>query len=184
MKSRNLALLAAGAYTLYRLSQQTGLPLGVQPVTPFELRRYLGRWYELARIDHAADRGLTDSVTHHSLLPNGTLEIARRGFDPRQGRWRTATARARFAHDADSAHLLVSFVWPVRSSRAVFELDDDNQHALVSGPTHEDLWLLARTPTLRASVRAQLLERARDAGFDVSRLTWVDHRRSMTVVER
>ena len=82
MKARNLALLAAGAYTLYRLSQQTGLPLGVQPVTPFELRRYLGRWYELARIDHAADRGLTDSVTHHSLLPNGTLEIARRGFDP------------------------------------------------------------------------------------------------------
>ena len=66
----------------------------------------------------------------------------------------------------------------------MFELDDDNQHALVSGPTHEDLWLLARTPTLRASVRAQLLERARDAGFDVSRLTWVDHRRSMTVVER
>ena len=184
MKARNLALLAAGAYTLYRLSQQTGLPLGVQPVTPFELRRYLGRWYEVARIDHAADRGLTDSVTHHSLLPNGTLEIARRGFDPRQGRWRTATARARLAHPPDVAHLHVSFVWPARSSRAVFELDDDNQHALVSGPTHEDLWLLARTPTLRASVRAQLLERARDAGFDVSRLTWVDHRRSMTVVER
>ncbi|HNI86140.1 MAG TPA: lipocalin family protein [Ottowia sp.] len=184
MRARTLALLGVGAYALYRLSQQTGLPPGVHPVTPFRLERWLGRWYEIARIDPPQDRGLTDGVVHHSLLPDGTLQIARRGFDTRLGRWRTTTARARPAHPSREAHLHLSLVWPVRTSRAVFDIDDADQHALVCGPTHDQLWLLARSPTMRAATRARLLDRARAAGFDVGRLTWVDHRRSVAVVGR
>ena len=79
---------------------------------------------------------------------------------------------------AGAAQLQVSFFWPVRASYIVFALDDDYQHALVSGPTHDYLWLLSRTPQIRPSVRATLLEQARAAGFDTGRLLWVDQRRN------
>lgn len=184
MKLRTLALLGAGAYTLYRFSQKIGVPPGVQPLVPFDLARYLGRWYEVARIDHAYERGLTDASADYSLRPDGRLQVVNRGFDPRAGRWRIARAVASPVGERDVAHLEVSFFWPVRASYIVFALEAEGQHALVSGPSHDYLWLLSRTPQIKATSRAALLDRAREAGFDVGRLLWVDQRRNVAGTRR
>lgn len=179
MKARTLALLAAGAYALYRISQRTGMPAGVRPVEPFDLQRYLGRWYEIARIDHPYEAGLTDTSADYRLRPDGRVDVHNRGFDARRSRWRELHASAQPEGDAGIAHLRLSPFWPVQASYLVFALDDDYQHALVSGPTHDYLWLMARTPRIRASHRAALLESARAAGFDTERLLWVDQRRNI-----
>lgn len=179
MKLRTIALLGAGGWALYQLTQQLGVPAGVRPVRPFSLTRYLGRWYEIARIEHAFEQGLTNTSADYTLLPGGRVRVFQRGFDPATRRWREVRAAARPVAGAAEAHLQLSFIWPVRASRIVFGLDDDYQHALVSGPSHDDLWLLSRTPQLRASTRATLLEQARAAGFDTERLRWVDQRRSL-----
>ncbi|QTD46070.1 lipocalin family protein [Ottowia testudinis] len=179
MRLRSIALLGAGGLALYRLAQQLGVPDGVTPVQPFQLSRYLGRWYEIARIDHVYERGLTDTSADYRLLPGGGVQVTNRGFHPRARRWREVRASARPVQDGDVAHLQVSFIWPVRASYIVFALDGDYQHALVSGPTHDYLWLLARTPQIRATARANMLDAARAAGFDVGRLMWVDQRRNV-----
>ncbi|MBK8664821.1 MAG: lipocalin family protein [Burkholderiales bacterium] len=179
MKARTLALLAASAYALYRISQRTGMPAGVRPVEPFDLDRYLGRWYEIARIDHAYEAGLTDTSADYRLRPDGRVQVINRGFNARKSRWRELRAIAEPAGDANVGRLLLSPLWPMRASYVVLALDDDYQHALVSGPTHDHLWLLARTPRIRASHRAALLESARTAGFDTERLLWVDQRRNI-----
>ena len=107
------------------------------------------------------------------------MQVVNRGYHPASGRWREARATASpVTGAAGAAQLQVSFFWPVRASYTVFALDDDYQHALVSGPTHDYLWLLSRTPQIRPSVRATLLEQARAAGFDTGRLLWVDQRRN------
>ncbi len=178
MKPRTLALLAAGAYALYRVGQRTGVPDGVRPVEPFDLQRYLGRWYEIARIDHAYEAGLSDTSADYRLRPDGRVQMVNRGFDLRRSRWREARAVAAPAGEREIGHLQVSLVWPLRTSYIVFGLDDDYQHALVCGPTREQLWLLARTPRIRALTRGALLERVREAGFDIDRLLWVDQRRN------
>jgi apolipoprotein D and lipocalin family protein len=179
MKLRSLAWLAAGGWALYHLTQRLGVPRGVAPVQPFSLMRYLGRWYEIARIDHTYERGLTDTTADYRLLPGGKVQVLNRGYHAGSRRWRQARAIARPVPGSASAHLQVSFFWPVHTSYIVFALDDDYQHALVSGPDHDALWLLARTPQIKPSVRAALLEQARAAGFDVERLLWVDQRRNL-----
>lgn len=176
-KPRTLALLAAGAFALYRVSQRTGVPAGVRPVEPFDLHRYLGRWYEIARIDHPYEAGLSDTSADYRLRPDGRVQVINRGFDARRSRWRETRAVAAPVGERDIGHLQVSLLWPLRASYVVFALDDDYQHALVCGPTHEHLRLLARTPRIRAITRGALLERARAAGFDIDRLLWVDQRR-------
>lgn len=178
MNLRTLALLGAGGWALYRLSQQLGRPPGVRPVQPFSLTRYLGRWYEIARIDHSYEHGLSEVTADYRLLPGGRVQVRNRGYHAASRRWREARASATPVAGAAPAHLQVSFIWPVRASYIVFALDDDYQHALVSGPSHDYLWLLSRTPQIRPAVRAQLLDQARAAGFDTDRLLWVDQRRN------
>ena len=156
MRLRSLALLGAGGWALYRLTQQLGRPAGVEPVRPFSLTRYLGRWYEIARIDHSYEHGLTNTSADYRPLPGGRVQVVNRGYHPASGRWREARATAS----------------PVTGAAGAA------QHALVSGPTHDYLWLLSRTPQIRPSVRATLLEQARAAGFDTGRLLWVDQRRN------
>jgi apolipoprotein D and lipocalin family protein len=179
MKLRSIALLGAGGWALYRMAQHLGVPPGVEPVQPFSLTRYLGRWYEIARIDHGYERGLTDVTADYRLLAGGKVQVTNRGFDPALRRWREAQASAQPIAGGADAHLQVSFFWPIRASYIVCAVDDDYQHALVSGPTHDYLWLLSRTPQTRPGARATLLEQARDAGFDTGRLTWVDQRRNL-----
>ena len=179
MKLRTLALIGAGAYGLYRLSQQTDVPPGVQPLQPFDLERYLGRWYEIARAPNRWERGLSDVSADLHRRPDGRVGIVNRAFDPRAGRWRHAHATATPAQGADVAHLAVSFMWPVRASYIVLAIDDDYQHAVVCGHSHEHLWLLARAPAAEAAARASMLECARGAGFDVDGLLWVDQRRNL-----
>ncbi|MDO5691829.1 MAG: lipocalin family protein [Pseudomonadota bacterium] len=179
MKLRSLALLGAGGWALYQLAQRLDVPDGVKPAQPFSLPRFMGRWYEIARIDHAHAHGMTNTSADYQPQLGGKVRVIQRGYHPASGHWRETRATAsRLPGRADAAHLQYSIFWPVRASHIVFALDDDYQHALVSGPTHDDLWLLSRTPQIRPSARATLLEQARQAGFDTDRLLWVDQRRN------
>ncbi len=64
------------------------LPEGVEPVQDFDARRYLGKWYEAARLENRFERGLTHTSAEYFLLPDGALKVVNRGFDPVQGRWK------------------------------------------------------------------------------------------------
>lgn len=179
MKLRTAALIGLGTVALYRAAQQTGVPRGVRPLQGFDLPRYLGRWYEVARIDHGWERGLSNVSADYALRRDGRVQIVHRGYHAPSARWRESRAVAQPAKGAASAHLTLSFFWPRRRSHIVFALDEHCQHALVSGPSHDHLWLLARSPQLRPTARARLLEQARAAGFDTGRLLWVDQRRHL-----
>ena len=184
MKLRTLALIGAGAWGLYRISQQTGVPNGVQPLEPFDLERYLGRWYELARLDAGASRGLTDTSVEFSQRPDGCVQALHRGFDPQAWQWRHARASVRPADRPNIGYLHISFVWPAAASHVVVATDDEYRAAVACGHNREQLWLLARSPQVRPAVRAALMERARAAGFDVDSLLWVDQRRNAAARRR
>lgn len=181
MKAKTIALLGLSAFSLYRLAQQTGLPPGVRPAIGFELPAHLGRWYEIARIDHAYEAGLTDTTVDYLQSPGGRLHLSKRSYHGGARRWREARASVR-AINHGGAHMQLCFVWPIHASHTVFYTDAQAQHALVCGHNHNYLWLLARRPQIKASVRADLLERARAAGFDTERLHWVDQRRNLSAL--
>lgn len=170
MRSVNAVLLGV------LLSGCLGMPDNVQPVKQFELERYLGKWYEIARLDHSFERGLENVTATYTLRDDGGVNVLNRGFDPEQGEWREAEGKAYFVDDSDSAYLKVSFFGPFYGSYIVFELDKyDYQYAFVAGPDHSYLWLLARTVQPPKPVIDRFLQAAQERGFDLSELVFVEH---------
>ncbi len=167
-------LLAALLFVL--LGGCTGRPDGVEPVRPFDVSRYGGEWFEVMRLDHRFERGLTHVTASYTPRADGTIGVVNRGFDPEGCRWKEATGKAVLQAEPDTASLSVSFFPPFAGGYHVFSLDRRNYAwAMVSGPTKDYLWILARRPDLDASTRNRLVAEAKALGFPVEGLILVDH---------
>lgn len=156
----------------------SGLPIGITPVGNFQLERYLGKWYEIARLDHSFERGLSDVSAQYRWQADGSVEVINRGYSAEQGAWREAVGKALPIGEATQGSLKVSFFGPFYGGYHVVALDErDYRWSLVVGPSREYLWILSRERTLPPDVRQQLLARARELGFDTSRLIRVGQQR-------
>ena len=156
----------------------TAPPVGMTPVTPFDLTRYEGKWYELARLDHSFERGLSDVSATYRAQPDGSVEVINRGYDSERKDWQQAVGRALFTGDPNRASLKVSFFGPFYGGYHVVALDQQNYRwAMVAGTTRDYLWILAREKQISAYLRDRLLSQARTLGFAVEQLIWVDQTR-------
>lgn len=152
------------------------MPVGVQPVSNFELNKYLGKWYEVARLDHSFERGLNQVSAEYSLRKDGGVSVINRGFSPENNEWKEALGKAYFVNEPNKGYLKVSFFGPFYGSYVVFELDKESyQYAFVSGPNLDYLWLLSRTPTVKPEVMKKFISMSKARGFDTSQLIVVSH---------
>ncbi|MDL2199014.1 lipocalin family protein [Halopseudomonas aestusnigri] len=171
MKHRIHGLLALTGLAL--LGGCVQLPDGIEPVTPFQADRYLGHWYEIARLDHRFERGLSQVSAEYSRSDSNEIKVINRGCDAQSGSWNQAEGRARFVDDPNTGFLKVSFFGPFYGTYAIFELDPEYQYAFVSGPNRDYLWFLSRDPEPDAALRQQFVKRAGELGFAVDELIWV-----------
>ncbi|MDG4595722.1 MAG: lipocalin family protein [Candidatus Contendobacter sp.] len=149
-------------------------PSGVTPIAGFELDRYLGKWYEIARLDHSFERGLSNVSATYDLGADGGVKVLNRGYDDRAGVWKEAEGRAYFTGESTVGSLRVSFFGPFYGGYHILALDRANySHALVSGPSRDYLWILARTRSVPPAVLEDLLKRAKALGFATDRLILV-----------
>lgn len=155
-----------------------GTPEGVVAVDNFDKQRYLGRWYEVARLDHSFERGLTNVTADYSLREDGGIRVINRGFSEEDGEWQEAEGRAYFVGDEQTAQLKVSFFGPFYGSYIVFELGSqgsgDYEYAFIAGNSVDYLWLLSRTPNITPALRQQFIQTAGELGFDTDGLIFVD----------
>lgn len=171
MKKHAFALVALAATAAAGCVR---LPTGVEPVSPFDAERYLGTWYEVARLDHGFERGLSQVTAEYKQAADGSISVINRGCNAEEKQWDQAEGTARFVDDDNTGYLKVSFFGPFYGTYAVFGLDADYRHAYVSGPNHDYLWLLARDPNPDAEVKEAFVEEARERGFAVEELIWVE----------
>jgi apolipoprotein D and lipocalin family protein len=149
-------------------------PRGVTPITGFDLDRYLGRWYEIARLDHAFERGLSDVTATYGVRDEGGVQVRNRGYDERAGIWKEAEGRAYFIGEPTVGSLKVSFFGPFYGGYHIIALDRDQYAwAMISGPGRDYLWILARSRQLPPAVRERLLKQAQALGFATDQLIWV-----------
>ncbi|GHE21698.1 lipocalin family protein [Halomonas urumqiensis] len=167
--SRLPALALITASTL-GLAACTGIPEGTEPVSDFELERYLGQWYEIARLDHSFERGLDCVTASYSLREDGGVRVINRGVNLSEGEPDEAEGRAYFIGDESVGRLKVSFFGPFYGGYNVLALDDDYQWSLVAGPDRDYLWILARQPTLDDATLDELIQRAEALDFPVNQL--------------
>lgn len=168
--------LAPWLFALLFLSACTGAPDGVQPVSGFELQRYLGTWYEIARLDHRFERGLTNVTATYSLRDDGGVKVVNRGYRSDDDEWDEAVGKAYFVGEPDVGQLKVSFFGPFYGGYNIVALDNSNyDYSLVVGPTRDYLWILARTPSLDQATIDRLVERAAALDFPTDELIFVSH---------
>ncbi len=163
------------------LSGCVSVPSGVKPVENFDVTRYLGTWYEIARLDHSFERGLTNVSATYTPRPDGGITVLNKGYHERSGRWKQAKGRAYLVGEQSTGFLKVSFFGPFYGSYVIIALDrDDYAYAMVCGPNRSYLWLLARRQTLEKPILDALLAQAKELGFDTEALIFVAHDRTDT----
>ncbi len=154
----------------------TSKPPGVTTVEPFEGERYMGKWYEIARLDHKFEENLSNVTAEYSLNEDGSIDVRNRGFNTVKNEWEEAIGKAEFVDATDQGRLKVSFFGPFYSGYNVIALHHYN-HALVTGEDLDYLWLLSRDTNMPDDVQQRFLQRAQELGYDTSALIWVDHDR-------
>jgi len=145
-------------------------------VADIDRQAYLGQWYEIARLDHSYERGLTHVTTEYNLRDDDGIRVINRGYDVEAQEWKSAEGRAYFTGEPQVAHINVSSFGPFFSSYVVFGLDHEHdQYAFVSGYNRHYLWLLARSSEVDGGVLSTFTEKAQQLGFDAGQLIFPDH---------
>lgn len=151
-------------------------PKGVKPVSDFNASRYLGKWYEIARLENRFEKGMEQVTATYGLRSDEGITVLNRGYDPIKNKWKESEGKAYFTGAPTTAALKVSFFGPFYGGYNVIKLDNDYQYALVSGPNRDYLWILSRSTTIPEAVKQDFLTTARQLGFPVEQLVWVNHK--------
>lgn len=172
-----LLYLLPGIFTLlvgtaYQVEPKETKPDNQITMEQFDLNRYLGEWYEIARFDNRFERGLTHVRALYRMRDDGMVEVINSGLDPRTGQRREAHGKARTT--AVPGELKVSFFWIFYAPYNILELDADYQWVLVGSRSPKYLWILSRTPTLPEPTLAHILRLAQSRGYDIEKLIFVD----------
>uniref|UniRef100_UPI000EF81F3C lipocalin family protein n=1 Tax=Mucilaginibacter kameinonensis TaxID=452286 RepID=UPI000EF81F3C len=173
-----LAAGVAAAAAAVVLNSCVTIPKGARAVRPFDQQRYLGTWYEVARMDFKFERNLSDVSASYSLNDNGTIRVDNKGYNYVQQKWKESIGKAKPVRDAGTGRLKVSFFGPFYAGYNVIAIDPDYRYALVAGNNLNYLWLLSREKSMPAATQTAYLKQAQALGYDVSKLVWTKHEHS------
>jgi len=157
------------------LTACSSVPGKPQIVKNFEIGKYLGKWFEIARFDFYFEKNLNNTTAQYSMNENGTVKVINRGYNYVKNEWKEAVGKAKFAGDRTEANLKVSFFGPFYSPYRVIALDAGYQYALIAGKNTGYLWILSRQTTIPEEIKASYIKIAEEAGYDISKLIWVKH---------
>lgn len=151
---------------------------GVAVVQNFDISRYAGPWYVLARIDHPSEAGLVQTGVYYHGNQDGSMTMVQRGLDSSSGQWVKRESLALPARAPHEGAMKLSSGGSFASDYNVVALDGNYHWAVVKGASAARSWVLSRTPTLPADVRNSLLQQARAAGVNTEKLLWVPQERA------
>lgn len=153
----------------------SSIPQGATAITPFEKEKYLGKWYEIARMDFKFEKNLNNTTAEYAVREDGKISVTNKGYNYVTGEWKEAVGKAKFAGDENIAMLKVSFFGPFYSGYNVIALDENYTYALVAGKDLSYLWILSRATTVPESVITEYLKIAQELGYHTDELIWVEH---------
>ena len=145
----------------------------LEVVPHVELKRYVGKWYEIAHLPARFQEGCTDTTATYAISEDGSISVLNECR--RNGKVKQAKGKARVVDKNSGAKLKVTFFWPFYGDYWIIDLGKDYEYAVVGTPNRKYLWILSRTPRMDDKVFSQLIESAKSQGFDVNNLIKTSH---------
>ncbi|MGV2450501.1 lipocalin family protein [Chryseobacterium sp.] len=172
MKNRIILTLLLSLGLLNSLTSCSSMPEKAQPVDQFDVNRYLGTWYEIARFDYRFEKDLDNAIAQYSLTEDGNVNVANSGYNFKKDKWVSANGTAKFRGEKNVAALKVSFFGPFYAGYNVVALEE-YKYALIAGKNLDYLWILSREKTIPENIKQKFISKAQEIGYDTSKLIWV-----------
>lgn len=172
MKNRIILTVSLSFVLLSTIISCSSMPEKAQPVGQFDVNRYLGTWYEIARFDYFFEKDLDNAIAQYSLNTDGSVNVLNSGYNFKKDKWVSANGTAKFRGDKEAAALKVSFFGPFYAGYNVVALED-YKYAMVAGKNLDYLWILSREKTIPENVKQDFIIKAQEIGYDTSKLIWV-----------
>lgn len=184
MKASLFLFLSMAIPCIIACAQTPEKTINNETVKKLDLQRYMGKWYEIARFDHRFERGLVGNMAEYTFLPDGNIQVLNSGYKGDfSGKYKTAKGKAKLPDPAEPGKLKVSFFLWFYGDYYVMELDEkDYNYVLIGSSSDKYLWILSRTPVLLKETLDMLLEKARNRGYDTSKLIWVKQKDSSNLI--
>jgi apolipoprotein D and lipocalin family protein len=148
----------------------------LEVVPDVDLQRYLGKWYEIARLPFRFEDDCTDITATYSLSKDGKVSVLNECL--RDGKLKQAKGKARVVDKSTGAKLKVTLFWPFSANYWIIDLGKNYDYAVVGTPNRKYLWILNRTRQMDDTLFAQLIESVKSKGFDVNKLIKTSHNES------
>lgn len=179
MKNRYITPVLIGAgIALLLYSCKSKIPEKAVAVTNFDKAKYLGKWYEIARLDYKWEKDLNNVTAEYSLNEDGTIKVDNKGYNVKKDKWEESIGKAKFVKKDNVGMLKVSFFGPFYSGYNVVAIDPDYKYALVAGESLKYMWILSRETSIPENIKLDYLRKAQEIGYDTSELVWVKHDRN------
>lgn len=176
-KNTIVKITLVGSTLLLLLSSFKPKNKNIEVVKPFDQKKYLGKWYEIARLDYYWERNLDNVTATYSLKEDGTIKVDNRGYDGKRGEWKESIGKAKPVDNPQEGRLKVSFFGPFYAEYNVIAIDKNYRYALIAGENTKYLWILSREKTISDEVKDKYLEKAQSLGYSIGDLVWVKHDR-------
>ena len=169
-------VLAGVAYACAKDEAETDLTT----VPSVDLKRYVGRWFEIARYPNRFQKQCSGATTaNYTVLPDGKIEVLNQ-CRKADGQMDVAKGKAKVADQSTKAKLRVTFFWPFYGDYWVIGLDPEYRWAVVGEPGRKYLWILSRTAQMSPSDYEQAIGIIRDKGYDPAKLMKTPQRTTAT----
>ena len=171
----NTLILSISILCIFASTSCKKIPKNATAVTNFDITQYVGKWYEIARLDFKFEKDLNNTTAEYTLNEDGTVKVLNKGYNTKKQEWQEAEGKAKFVGDNNVAELKVSFFGPFYSGYNVIALDPQYQYALVIGESKKYMWILSRTKSIPETIKNDYLNIASELGYKTEDLVWVEH---------
>jgi apolipoprotein D and lipocalin family protein len=146
----------------------------LEVVPHVDLKKYLGKWYEIAHLPARFQEGCDETTATYALSEDGSISVLNECI--KDGKAKQAKGKAKVVDKDSGAKLKVTFFWPFYGDYWIINLGKDYDYSVVGTPNRKYLWILCRTPKMDDKLYSQLIESVKSRGFNVNNLIITSHK--------
>lgn len=156
---------------LFLMLISIAMPQTLQTVPYVDLKKYAGKWYEMASFPQRFQKGCICTTAEYTLAEEGYVIVENRcNRDSINGKKSYIKGKAFVVENSGNAKLKVQFFWPFKGKYWIIDLAEDYSYAVVGHPNRKYLWILSRTPTMNDTTYQQIISRIKEKGFNISKI--------------